>query len=125
MTAWRAANACFFLAYAASVALQYNDPDPLRWVAIYVAAAGACFAWEVGWVVRANAAVIGVVAVGWAISIARNTTLLVPLSDALLDWGMHAQGSEEVREVGGLLIVGLWMAAIALLLPERYAVRKP
>jgi hypothetical protein len=124
VTAWRVLNGVFALAFTLSALLQYNDADWMRWVAVYVAALGACFAWDVGWAVRANAAVIGAVALGWAVVIARGMTLLVPLSVAITDWGMHTQGSEDVREIGGLLIVTAWMAVIAFVLPERYVVRK-
>lgn len=108
-----------FLAFLISVALQYNDPDALRWMVMYGAAAGATMAWELAWAVRANAAVIAVVALGWGTDIAWRMKLEVPFLEAVTDWGMHAGGSEEIREVGGLVIVGLWMVVIALVAPVR------
>ena len=119
MTAWRVGNGFMFLAFLISVALQYNDPDALRWMVMYGAAAGATVAWELAWAVRANAAVIAVVAFGWGTDIAWRTKLEVPFLEAVTDWGMHAGGSEEIREVGGLVIVGLWMVVIALGAPVR------
>ena len=38
-------NAFFLLSYLASTLVQYNDPDPWSWIAIYLAAAGMCVAW--------------------------------------------------------------------------------
>ena len=49
-----------------SAAVQLNDPDPWRWVAIYGAAAGVGLG---GWRVRGVAAGVGLVAVIWAAAI--------------------------------------------------------
>jgi hypothetical protein len=40
--AWKIADAIFLLMFVLSVVVQVNDPDPLRWMAIYGAAAVAC-----------------------------------------------------------------------------------
>ena len=41
-TLWKATNALALAAFLFSVAVQFNDPDPLRWVAVYGAAAIVC-----------------------------------------------------------------------------------
>jgi hypothetical protein len=70
---------------------------------------GAAFVACITRVSRGVLLAIAGVALAWALWIAAHTTLAVPLSEALGDWGMHAGGSEEAREVGGLLLVTLWM----------------
>jgi hypothetical protein len=108
----RFVNALFVLLFAFSVVVQYNDPDPVRWMAIYGAALVACVGWErrwlPGWVPFATAAVAFV----WSISSANDTHLAVPIGTALTDWQMHAGGSEELRETLGLLLVVGWMGVI-------------
>ena len=39
---WTAANVAMLAMFVFSVAVQYNDPDPLPWMAIYAAAAVVC-----------------------------------------------------------------------------------
>jgi len=114
----RAANLFFALCYALSVAVQYNDPDPLPWMAIYAAAAATTLAWERGRGVRAPALILLALSAAWAAWILARLELGVPLAEALGDWGMHGQGSEEAREIGGLAFVAAWMAALAAR-PER------
>ena len=38
-------NGLFLVAYSLSVLVQFNDPDPWAWVAIYLAAAIMCLGW--------------------------------------------------------------------------------
>lgn len=101
----RGANLVFALMFAFSVALQYNDPDPLRWMAIYAAAFSVCLARAAGSVRREFAWAIAAIALLWAASIWVSTRLEVPLLEALGEWDMHSGGSEEAREIGGLLLV--------------------
>jgi len=108
------ANALFGLAYVLSVVVQYNDPDPLPWMLLYGSAAGVCLMWALRRCPRWLPAVVLLIAAGWSGWIAVSIELGVPLTEALGDWGMHAQGSEEAREIGGLLLVGVWMLALAL-----------
>jgi len=112
VTAMRAVNAVMAAAFLLSVAVQVNDPDPLRWMAIYGSAAALCIAWERRWGSRWLPAALAAVAAAWAAWIAAHTVLAVPLSTALADWGMHAGGSEQAREVGGLLLVVAWMGGL-------------
>ena len=39
---WTAANALMLPLFVLSVVVQYNDPDPIRWMSIYGAAAVVC-----------------------------------------------------------------------------------
>jgi len=78
--------------------VQYNDPDPVRWIAIYIAAAVAVLV-----VKRWLAAGVAVAALCWAGAIAAGG--LVPVEPGELVAGMKTQGVEEWREMLGLLII--------------------
>jgi hypothetical protein len=110
----RIANALFALLFAFSMAVQLNDPDPLRWVAVYAAALAACVAWELRRGGRRIARAVGLASGVWALLSARDIRLAVPVGEALTDWHMHAGGSEELRETLGLALVTAWMVVIGL-----------
>jgi hypothetical protein len=101
------------VAFLFSVAVQLNDPDPLRWMAIYGAAAVVCgleLAGRVRWVLPV---LVGATALVWAASIAPRVLGRVPFSAMFAEFEMQNAGVEESREMYGLLIVALWMAAVA------------
>jgi Transmembrane family 220, helix len=109
----RVANVAFAALFLFSVAVQYNDPDPLQWVAIYAAAFGCCVAWQLKRLPRVAPWVVLLAAVGWGVAIFAGLHLEVPFGEAVTDWKMHAGGSEELRESMGLGLVAAWMAALA------------
>ena len=90
---WIALNVLFLAMFLFSVAVQFNDPDPVRWVAIYGFAAIAC---------------IG--------ELTRNERWSLPagIGDLFAEFEMKNEMIEEAREAGGLLIVALWMAILAV-----------
>ena len=90
----------FFL-YATAV--QYNDPDPIRWMLIYFSSAALCFLsaadrpppWPV-------AGAVAAIALAWSAVLATKVLGLQPLFD------------EEGREMMGLAIAGTTTALLAL-----------
>ena len=110
----RIANVLFALLFAFSVVVQYNDPDPIRWMAIYGAALAACIGWEIRRGGRRVPRAVGLVALVWTVVSAAGTHLAVPVGEALTDWHMHAGGSEELRETLGLALVTGWMAVLGV-----------
>jgi len=102
------------LMFLFSVAVQYNDPDPVRWMAIYGAAAAVCI-WRVaaGRVPRWLPSVVAATAALWAAVSAR---LVDPASlPHMFDsFEMHSLAVEEARETSGLLIVTAWMLVVSL-----------
>ena len=102
MKAWRFANWTFLLLFILSTAVQYNDPDPIRWMAIYGAAAAACALALWGRLPRLPAALLSLVAFAWA------ATLAVRVIGK-----QHLWYAEEGREMMGLLLVGIWTALLA------------
>lgn len=109
---WTAANALMLAMFALSVVVQYNDPDPIAWMAVYGAAAVLC-----GLELRRAASqwaalVLGLAALAWAGYIAFRVHD-VPLGALVAAWEMKEVRVEEAREMYGLTIVGVWMLAIA------------
>lgn len=95
-------------------AVQYNDPDPLRWIAIYAAAGVVCgFAamQRLHWWL---AAAVGVTAVMWAITLAPRAFPNVRMLEMFSAWEMANQRIEEAREMYGLLLIALYMSVLAI-----------
>ena len=110
---WRAANALMLVMFAFSAAVQVNDPDPLRWIAVYGLATAACWLSLVGRARRWFPASLGVIALVWAATFAPRVLGRVPLRDMFGAFEMRDTGVEESREMYGLLIVAAWMAVVA------------
>ena len=97
-----------------STLVQYNDPDPLRWMLIYGSAALIS-----GWAAAAKVrlvipGVVAAVALLWAATLVPSVARQLPsLLDLTGSMKMMAPGVEETREAGGLLFVASWMIAVA------------
>ena len=112
--AWTVANAVLLLAFAASVIVQLNDPDPLGWMAIYGVAAAVC-----GLELKRRTrvwlpALLAAVALAWAATIAPRVLGKVPFGAMFEAFEMKDLAVEESREMYGLLLIGVWMAAVSL-----------
>jgi hypothetical protein len=109
---WTLANGIMLVMFLFSAAVQFNDPDPLIWVAIYTAAALVC-GMEIGRRTPVWAPVgVAFIALVWAGSLyygARD----VPISSLFAEWEMRDVRVEEAREMYGLAIVAVWMIVIA------------
>jgi len=96
-----------------SAALQLNDPDPIRWIAIYMGAALATLAPPGR---RSSAFLCGGVAVAALVGAGfLAPTVLGQVTIGQLFEPMEARGGavERGRELGGLLIVAVWTAVLA------------
>lgn len=114
--AGRVARALMGLLFLISTGLQYNDPDPLRWVAIYGAAAAAC------WLPLKRpwfAASVGATALVWALSLAPRALARAELRDAVGEMRAAADGPELLRELGGLCIVAVCMLVLTVIRVRR------
>ena len=93
------------LVFAAVV--QYNDPDPYAWLALYLAAAGVSFAalwFPDSWKIPA---VVAVGAFVWAATLVPTVTQ-TSFPDLFQSWEMMSREMEEGREFLGLLSVASW-----------------
>jgi hypothetical protein len=103
-------------AFALSVAVQYNDPDPIQWMAMYGAAAFAT-TWAA---LRPRRypwwfpALVGLVALVWASRLLPQVLGKVRIPELFASWEMKNARVEVARESGGLLIVAAWMMITAL-----------
>lgn len=93
-------------------AVQYNDPDPYSWAALYLAAGGVSFAalwippaWKISGVVAAVASI-------WAATLAP-AAWRTSFPDLFRSWEMMSIEMEEGREFFGLLLVAAWTAYLA------------
>lgn len=101
------------LAFAA--ALNVNDPDPVRWVAIYgVACVVSVVVAVMGTVPAVVAVVVGGVALAWALVWAMRGPNLEAYAHMFDEWEMKSAAVEEARETCGLLIVAGWMATLVI-----------
>ena len=101
--------------FGLAVAVQYNDPDPVRWMTIYGAAC-VLSAWATGrgTVPRAPVFVVGLVALIWGLRIASAVYGRAGFAEMFQAWEMKSAPIEEAREAGGLLIVAGWMSVLAI-----------
>ncbi len=113
---FRALDAIMGVLLLIAVVVQYNDPDPIPWTALYGAAC-ALSVWSLirpagyPWVLPALVAAIALV---WASTIAPGALGKVPLSELFRSWEMKNTRVEENRETLGLMIVAAWMVVLAL-----------
>ncbi len=106
-------SAVMAFVFLLSVAVQYNDPDGSAWMVLYGAAALLSMAVIFDRKVGVASGLLGLVSIVWALVLLLR---LGPVSagEVLTGFGMASTTAEQAREVGGLLIVALWMAAILI-----------
>ncbi len=100
------------LLFLLSVVVQYNDPDPLGWIAIYGAALATCIIALLGRLPRWLPAVVGVAAALWAAILLPTVLGQVSLSEMFRETGMATLEIEEARETLGLALVAIWMLVL-------------
>jgi len=111
---FKVANCLMIAAFLFSVAVQYNDPDPIRWMLIYGLAALGCILklrHRLRWYFPAA---VGATAFFWAVSIAPRVIGKTTFGDMFQSFEMINPIVEEAREMGGLLIVAAWMGVLVL-----------
>ena len=118
---FRLLNGAMALLFLFGAAVQYNDPDPLQWVAIYVAAAIACVLAMFNRLRWWIAAVVGTLALIWAITFVPVTFPNVRIAELFGAWEMANARVEEGREMYGLLIIAVYMAVLAVATRRRRA----
>ena len=89
------------VAFVWMATLQRNDPDPAPWFAIYGAAALVSAVGALRRTPLLLAAALALLSFGWAAT-------LLPEMISESAW----TGTEVEREVGGLVLVGVWMLAL-------------
>lgn len=96
---------------AASAALQYNDPDPAIWFAIYGAGALLSAALPGRRAAALPAAALGIAALVWAGYLVHQTWGVIGIADLTGRMSEKGGAVEAGREAGGLAIEGVWLLA--------------
>ena len=111
---WTAANGLMLFAFVFSVIVQFNDPDPLLWATIYTLAAIVCGLelWRRTPPLLPTA--IAIAAVAWAATLAPGVIGEVPFRSMFAEFEMANIAVEESREMYGLLLIAMWMIAVAV-----------
>lgn len=115
----RILTALMALYFLYAIAMQYNDPDPLRWMAIYGAAALACVLALARRLPRWAPVGVALVAAVWAATLAPGVIGHVAPRDLFARAGMLTPVVEEAREMLGLVIVVVWMSVLAATAPAK------
>jgi hypothetical protein len=100
--------------FAFAALLQYNDPDPFRWVAVYGAACAVSLAVAArGAVHRVWPLAVGAIALTWGLVLLARASGVDVFTSMFDAWEMRSVPIEEAREASGLLIVAVWMGFLA------------
>jgi len=106
--ALRIAAALMAALFLVAAAVQYNDPDPAYWIAIYgVAALLAARAAQGQLPLAPNAAALAAFTL---LALRALPDLLGARAQAFESWQMRSAEDEVAREAGGLLLCALWSA---------------
>jgi uncharacterized membrane protein YesL len=97
------------LLFLVSLALQYNDPDPIQWMLIYGAAATVSFLAPWKPVAKRLSLTVFVVALAWLFLLLPEILGVISFSDLFLKMNEKGGAVEVGRESGGLTIVVVWM----------------
>jgi hypothetical protein len=97
-----------------SAGLQWNDPDPVQWTAIYTAAAVLSGRALLGKRTAPFDLVVACVALVWAATLVPNVVGRAEVADLIRRMDIMRPQVEEARELGGLLIVAGWLLAHGL-----------
>jgi hypothetical protein len=108
-------NGLLALGFAAAAVVQWNDPDPARWMAVYGGAALSCVLHgRARWAWMAAGA-LGAIALVWAAAVFLGIGGPVAPGDVVRPMmRMTGGAAEEAREAIGLALVGSWMVALVL-----------
>lgn len=93
--------------------VQFNDPDPIRWMAVYGAACALCVLSIVrGAVPPLLALAAAAAAFAWAVSIVAGGPGASEYGRMFDGWEMRSVPVEEAREATGLLLMAGWMTVL-------------
>jgi hypothetical protein len=107
---FRVLHALMAALFVFAAALQYNDVDIVRWVAMYLAAASVCILDLINRPKPTLATIVAVIALAWSVVYIVNGAWKVPLPALFSAWEMKDQTIVAGREMNGLFIIIAWMA---------------
>jgi hypothetical protein len=101
------------LVFLVGAAVQYNDPDPVPWMLVYVAAAALSFRAYRSAPPWWSPALLGAGTLVWTVVVAMGLDPAV-VRQMFEEFGMRSLEIEEAREALGLLIITVWMFVLAV-----------
>ena len=116
--ALRIAHGVMTVLFLISAAVQYNDPSPAPWIALYLAAATATGLAAAGRNVRWLAAAIIVISVCWEIHYIRLGAWHTAFGNLTRESHMTDETIVAGREFYALIMVSGWMIAVLLTKPK-------
>lgn len=111
---FRVTNLVVAVVFLVSAAIQWNDPDPLPWIAVYGGAAAASIAVGRFRGARVLPALVGLVALVWAGTMAGRVFADLAFADLFKSMKAETPSIEHSRELLGLLIIAAWMAVLVV-----------
>ncbi len=105
-------NGLLLAAFALSAAVQYNDPDALPWIILYLSASALCAAQFTAARARWLAVLLFIVSLGWSLALLPRIIGQVSPAEVAESISMQTRAVEEAREIGGLWLVSLWSGAL-------------
>jgi len=115
VSVFRALNWVMSALFLLAVVVQFNDPDPVRWIAIYSVALVVCLMVALrGRVPIVVPVIVLAVAIAWGVMTmgdVPNANTYTHMFDA---WEMQSVSVEQAREASGLLIAAAWMLVMVI-----------
>lgn len=112
-TIFSALNGLMAIVFLLSAGAQHNDPDAGLWIIVYSLALFFCLLYILQKLQWWLPLILSVITLIWAVVVAGSLTD-IPFGEIFSSMNMGSIGVEEAREVGGLLIIGLWMLALGI-----------
>ncbi len=97
-----------------SAAVQFNDPDPLAWIMIYLSAAFVTLFAILQMLHWPLTILVAIISLAWSVFSLTRITGPVNFMDIISTVGMKTLDIELAREAGGLLIVFAWMVFLLI-----------
>lgn len=116
---FRGLHALITLAFCASAAVQWNDPDPWPWIVIYGAAALVTGSAALARASKVAALGVALVSLLWALQLSPHVIGQVTVPELFDSMVMKTESIEYGREFGGLVLIGVWMIVVLLTRPGR------
>jgi len=104
----------FLAAFLLSALVQYNDPDAIIWIAVYLAAAALSLPRLRARLPRWSAPLLYSVALVWIGTLLPAVVGKVSAHEIFASLTMQTRAVEEAREIGGLALVALWSGVLTL-----------
>lgn len=108
----RIAHGIMAALFALSVTLQFNDPGPAAWIALYGACAIAAGSAAAGRPLRRFALAVLVVCALWELHYLSLGAWRVPITSLADEWTMKNETVIIGREFWALIWLGSWMALV-------------